>query len=354
MQPTVPEADTCEVAILRAVQPKLKRGELDHLAKFYSLDEARVDTLLEVSGARPSRAEGLMFLGTLLRIGGILSLAASLVFFVAANWSRLAVFGRFALIELVLVGCATVAFIRPPPSFVGRGALFLAFVATGALLALFGQTYQTGADIYELFLSWSLLGLPIVVVARWSVTSAAWLLVLNVALALFCGWQPPGGLLWMLLGGSHFRIPDLAFGCAVVNVALWFCAESWRHDAIPAWVRRLAISCGFAFATWAGIFAAWEGNRYTGMDVDPLMLFAVLALMAVVTWYTLRRRDDIYPLAVVMGSFILVGMSWLGRIIEFAETGAFFIVALWLILTSTIGSRMLLGLMRSWRAEAKT
>jgi hypothetical protein len=89
------------------------------------------------------------------------------------------------------------------------------------------------------------------------------------------------------------------------------------------------------------------------MEVDPLMLFAVLALMAVVCWHALRRREDIYPLAVVMGSFILVGMAWLGRLIEFAETGVFFMLALWLILTSTIGSRLLLGLMRSWRAEAR-
>ena len=78
------------------MQPHLKRGELDHLAKFYSLDQARIETLFELSGARPTRAEGLAFLGKLLRIGGIISLAASLVFFVAANWSRFAVFGRHA------------------------------------------------------------------------------------------------------------------------------------------------------------------------------------------------------------------------------------------------------------------
>src|SRR5262245_10875995 len=128
MRPPVPKPDTAalESFLVRQLdgcgytaprmEPKLKRSELDHLAKFYSLDEARIETLFELSGARPSRAEGLAFLGKLLRIGGILSLAASLVFFVAANWSKFAVFGRFALVELVLVGCAVVAFIKPPPS----------------------------------------------------------------------------------------------------------------------------------------------------------------------------------------------------------------------------------------------
>jgi uncharacterized membrane protein len=84
-------------------------------------------------------------------------------------------------------------FLETHRRFAGRGATFLAFVATGALLALFGQTYQTGADVYELFLTWALLGLPLVVAAQWGVASAAWVLVLNISLMLFSGWHPAGG-----------------------------------------------------------------------------------------------------------------------------------------------------------------
>src|SRR5688500_17510774 len=121
------------------MQPPLKRSELDGLAGFYSLDPPRTGAMLALAGARPSRAEGLRFLGKCLRIAGVLSLAAGVVFFVAANWSKLAVFGRFALIEIVLAGCVAMAFTRPPPAFIGRSATFLAFISTGALLALFGQ-----------------------------------------------------------------------------------------------------------------------------------------------------------------------------------------------------------------------
>ncbi|HEY6125252.1 MAG TPA: hypothetical protein VIV63_11435, partial [Steroidobacteraceae bacterium] len=70
------------------MQPKVKRSELDGLAEFHSLDASKVEALLELAEARPSRAEGLRFLGTCLRIAGVLSLAAGLVFFVAAHWSR--------------------------------------------------------------------------------------------------------------------------------------------------------------------------------------------------------------------------------------------------------------------------
>src|SRR6185295_18049008 len=82
------------------MQPKAKRGELDELSEFYSLDVRRMETVLDLANARPSRAEEIRFLGNCLRIAGVLSLAAGIVFFVAANWSRISVSGRFALIEL--------------------------------------------------------------------------------------------------------------------------------------------------------------------------------------------------------------------------------------------------------------
>ena len=152
------------------MQPKLKRSELDGLAEFYSLTPTKVETLLELADARPSRAEGLRFLGTCLRIAGVLSLAAGLVFFVAANWSEIAVFGRFALIELVLVACAVRRLREAAADILSAAAPSSSPSSPPArLLALFGQTYQTGADVYELFLTWALLGLPLAVAAQWSV-----------------------------------------------------------------------------------------------------------------------------------------------------------------------------------------
>jgi uncharacterized membrane protein len=343
-------ATTCAraVAILRPVQPRLKRGELDPLAKFYSLDPPRVETLLSLADARPTRLEGRIFLANVLRISGVLSLAAGLVFFVAANWSEIAIFGRFALVELVLVACGAIAFWEPPPAFVGRAALFLAFFATGALLALFGQTYQTGADVYELFFGWTLLGLPLVVAARWSVSTAAWVLVLNTALMLYCGWQPAGGLLWTLLGSTRFQPTDLIMGAAWLNLLLWLLAEWRRPDFVPDWVRRLLVSCAFLFASWSGVLAAVDGpGDEPGVTFAPLGLLVAWGLTIFVA---LRRREDIYPLAMVMGSFLAVSMVWMAKAIDPTDEGVFLFFALYLVGVSTAGGKVLLTLFRRWRA----
>jgi uncharacterized membrane protein len=337
------------------MQPTLKRSELDTLTEFYSLDARRTDTLLELAGARPSRGESLRFLANCLALGGVLSLASGLVFFVAANWSDITVFGRFALLQLVLVACASVAWVKPPPAFIGRAAVFLAFIATGALLALFGQTYQTGADVYELFLTWALLGLPLVIAAQWGVASAAWVVVFNTALMLYCGWHSTSGLLWIILGSVHFQPAQIILGAAWVNLLLWFGFEFRNFDAVPGWVRRLILSCAFGFATWGGVLGIYGGNLLFGSDgMDPIAMLILAAAMIAVIAYALHHRRDVYPLAVVMGTFIIVSITWLADVVEFRDEGMFLMLALWLIGTSTAAGKILSSLMRSWRAEGST
>jgi uncharacterized membrane protein len=330
------------------VQPKLSRAELDRISEHYALDSTGVDNLLELSGARPGPGDGARFLSRMFRIGGILSLAAAVVFFVAANWSRIAVFGRFALLELLLLVCAAAAFLRPPPAAIGRAALFLAFIITGALLALFGQTYQTGADVHELFVTWALLGLPLAWIAQWSVTSAAWLVVLNTALLLFCGGHPTGGLLWALLGARRFQPAEMIIGVAWINIGLWLAFEYLRVAAVPEWVRRIAISCAVAFATWAGITAIFESE--VRAFVLPALALGFIAIVA----HTLRRRTDIYPLAVVMGSLIILSMVWIAKVTKFDGEGVFLFLAIWLIGSSTAAGRILTTTSRRWREEGAT
>jgi hypothetical protein len=178
-------------------------------------------------------------------------------------------------------------------------------------------------------------------------------LVLNVALLLFCGWNPTGGMLWVLFGGTRFQPAHLVMCAAWLNLALWFAFEFWRVDAVPDWVRRLLMSCAFGFGTWAGLLSVTEfGYSYTGPRGDSLTFLTLTIAMAATTVYTLRRRTDVYPLAVVMGSFIIISLVWFAQLSGFADEGMLLMLALWLIGTSTAAGRVLTVLNRRWRAEA--
>jgi uncharacterized membrane protein len=332
----------------------MNRKELDVFIEHHQLSAPNVDLALTLAGARPTPAETSRFALRALMLAGVLSLAAGVVFFVAANWDALRVVGRFALLEVVLLASLVLALVRPPPQTLGRSALLIAFVTTGALLALFGQTYQTGADVYELFLTWTVLGLPFVFAGQWSVLWAAWVFVLNVALGLFCGFQPEGGPLWFLLSGSGWATSGLLLMAALVNLALWALAEL-AHGRLPAllsaheppgWLRRFILTCALSFATWAGCLAIL-GHREI-----PLNVLGVLMILAGVAFYAVRRRSDVFPLALVAASIIALVTCLIGEIeprFPSRSTGIPLFFAVWLIASSTVSGRVLMHLLRSWR-----
>ena len=347
-----------------ATAPRPPRRDLDALAHHHGLPRPAIEALLELGGARPTREEDLRLVRRGLGLGGVLSVAAGVVFFVAANWEAIAVSGRFALLEALLVAATAAAIVWPPPAPVGKLALLGAFLLTGALLALFGQTYQTGADVYELFLAWAGLGLPLVVAGRWSVGWAAWVLVVNVSLALLCGWLPGVHILWTVLGGLGLGAPLLFAAATVLNLALWAACEAAAGTRLAAvaspWLGRLVVATAAGFAGWGAIvqilLGETSGLRGLGLghrSGGGLLALVLLVAGGAVGWHTLRRRRDVFPIAAVAAVLIAVGTALLGRGLgsESSLEAMFFALAAWLVGSSTAAGWVLMGLVRQWRAE---
>jgi len=332
------------------------RSELDAFVEHHRLGAPAVEALFALAEAGPSREEKLGFARTLLWLGGVLSLLAAVVFFVAANWEALGRLARFALLQALLIAAAGVALWRPPPARAGRLGLLAAFVLSGALLALFGQTYQTGADVHELFFAWAALGLPLVIAGRWAVTWGAWALVLNVAFALLCGWLPGGHVLWMLLVGWGLTAPLLFVLPLAVNLALWLACEAaartrFRDVAAP-WLGRFLLAAGIGFGTWGAVVEIAPGRHPAGHDGGGWILLAALALAAAgVGAQALRRRRDVFPLAILAGSAIAIGTVLIARAIHGGDAFPFFLITAWLVGSSTGAGWLLMGRLRRWRAD---
>jgi hypothetical protein len=52
-----------------------------------------------------------------------------------------------------------------------------------------------------------------------------------------------------------------------------------------------------------------------------------------------------------MGTFVIVSIVWLARVIEFRDAGTFLFLALWLIGTSTAAGKILTSLARRWHVQ---
>lgn len=108
----------------------------------------------------------------------------------AANWASIPRLGKFGLLQGLILAACLGAWLKPAAR---SPLLLLAFFAIGGLFAYFGQTYQTGADAWQLFALWAALSLPLVWAARSDVLWCPWMLVAMSAISLWVsantGWQ---------------------------------------------------------------------------------------------------------------------------------------------------------------------
>lgn len=238
---------------------------------------------------------------SLLLLVGITLLACAVVFFVAANWSVLAASARMGLVALGIVVSAGVALHVGVKTRGGHAAVTLAGLLIGPLLMLYGQTYQTGADAWELFFGWALLLLPFIAATRALGLSLVALALVHVVVPLFMAQQ---------LGFAADEDGALAAGIVLVLVdggalaGLELSQRRWRVAARRG--PRAVALLGALVAFTGGTIAIVEQHAHDGLRAGALALaaaFAVLLLSS--TW--LRRSADLFFTAV--GSFLLAGLS---------------------------------------------
>ena len=120
----------------------------------------------------------LMAFGAALVLTGI-------VFFFAFNWASIPDLAKLAVIEAGIVLSALGAWVLPAESLPGRLLLMAASVLTGVFLAVFGQIYQTGADVWQLFALWAGLITLWTLIGRFLPLWVLWLGLINLAFYLW-------------------------------------------------------------------------------------------------------------------------------------------------------------------------
>lgn len=340
----------------------MNRTDLDAFVSARALSADAARAALALTGHTPDRAEWRAFATRVLEGLGILGLAAGAIFFVAANWQDYGVFGRFAILEVALSACVGVALWRAPPHRAGQAALMLALLLSGALLALFGQSYQTGADVHELFFGWAALALPFALAAQSGAVWAAWLCVLNVGLGLYLGLAGSRGFAtldfwwWDSIGTSEAVRALLASLADFVLAALALVIAGTRFAAAtPRWLIRFAGSLAFALGTWACLLAIYERGS---LHADPspgerLAVFAAFAALSAATLAgTLRSRRDIFPLALLAAAWIAISTTWIARQMS-GDIATFFFITLWLLGLAAVTGTMLMRTLRAWQGDTQ-
>lgn len=256
---------------------------------------------------------------------GLALLLAGVVFFFAYNWADMHRFEKFGLIQAGLVASVLLAWRYGWRSVAGQSLLIVATVLVGVLMAVFGQVYQTGADAWQLFVSWSLLVLPWVIIANSAALWVLWLVIAETALATFTegpAFSPwtYGWVYWMSLGSL------LPAGLLAVRDYRRLRGSGWL-DA--AWLRTVLLTMSLGLVSVPAI------GSIIFDDVSLGWLLPWTGLAAVVFMAYRYVMPDILALTLVVFNAAFTFLFLIGRVLfELDDSaGIFWLMALAIILT---------------------
>lgn len=263
------------------------RGALVALAAEQGLDGPRTRALMLVAGLGDEPAAVAVWVPRVLGAVAAVLVGLGLVFWVAANWDSLPRLAQFALLQGVVVVMALAAWACPCAA---RAPLaLLALLGIGGLFAFFGQTYQTGADAWQLFALWAALALPLAWGARSELVWAPWALVALSGVALWS--RTHTAHQWRV--ESVDLVPQLiAWAVAVVLVAA-FTRPVWRHTGAGVWSLRLATTLAAALVGGTAVMALFHTPTAAQYWLGLVVIGAGLAVFAS------RAAFDVYGLAVL-------------------------------------------------------
>ena len=280
-----------------------------------------VDAALRLAGVLPGASDWRLFIDRVLLWAGAAALGAAVIFFIAHNWSALGRYAKLGLVETLMVAAVLAYCKLGPDRPSGKSALLVATLLLGALLALFGQTYQTGADTWQLFATWAALAAPWVAIGRFAALWVCWLAIANLALVLY--FSVFSGLFGLVFAAEQQLWTLFAFNTAAL--AVWELAArgiAWMRER---WAPRLIAIAGGAAVTLIALHAIfdWRPSTAAGAAAYPAWLACIYLVYR-------RRMCDLFVLAGACLSIIVVVTGLLVRAMMDGPhvAGAFLFIAI--------------------------
>lgn len=133
---------------------EFRRKELHTLAKHSNLDAKNTQHLLE-EYIYPGKEDWQKFLKILFLSLAVGFTVCGIIFFFAYNWETLNRFLKFAMIQILVISGTGFYLFAHVNSSIKNIIITGTSMLVGALFAVYGQVYQTGANAYDFFLGWT-------------------------------------------------------------------------------------------------------------------------------------------------------------------------------------------------------
>ncbi|MBF0381213.1 MAG: DUF2157 domain-containing protein [Magnetococcales bacterium] len=251
-------------------------------------------------------------------IGHIL---AGIIFFFAYNWADLTAEVKLITIQASIAITLATAYWASWDSQLGQVLVVVSSVLVGVLLAVFGQVYQTGADSWELFFTWSVLLLPWLIAGRNKVLWIVWLLVTNLAWVLYTKeiLLPQGKISESFLMLGHISLMGVA-----LSFREYFLSIGWRWLA-GNWVR-LILLFSFLGVLLIPAFHGLFDTGYIGGNGFILLFLATCIATFYIYWLILPDFKALTLIAFFAGLFTFLSLARITT--KFASSNELFLFGL--------------------------
>ncbi len=317
------------------------RNQIIELVKQGAIPADKAAAALAVAGVAPDGPAWRRFIdGLLLWLGG-LALAFAVLFFTAYNWQDIGRFAKFGMVEAAMVLGIGAYWKCGRQHVAGKVALLATTILLGVLLGLFGQTYQTGADPWQLFFNWALLMLPWALIGKFPAIWMVWVVLINLTIVLY--YQAFRGLFGLMLG-SDAEMLWLLWAFNTLVLIAWELLTPKVRWLAESWATRLLLAAGGAILTWLVLRSIFEPGDYRWL---PGLVWGIwtAALYGVYR----RVRQDLFMLAAGCLAGIVVLVTFLARhLLDDGAAGGFLLLALLVIGLGAGAAVWLHNLHREW------
>lgn len=236
---------------------------------------------------------------------GAAHVLAGVVFFFAYNWDDLPPFTKFGILQAGVLTSFAAALLLRLERPAGQAMLIAASVFTGVLFAVIGQVYQTGADVWELFVAWTVLTLPWALASKSSAHWLFWIIICLTAISLY-GNQ-------VLIASGRITEVNLTTTVALLPLLFLVIREAAMRNGLTwlegNWFRRSLIVLSLVPLFGVALSFVFSADSALPGFIAFLLASSMLAYLYMNVW------PDFSVLALIVALASLLAMAIGGRLI---------------------------------------
>ncbi|HSH04538.1 MAG TPA: DUF2157 domain-containing protein [Anaerolineae bacterium] len=251
------------------------------------------------------------------------SLVAGIFFFFAYNWASIPPAGKLGVLQFLLISSAAIAIWQGLDKISARVLLLVSAGMVGAFLAVFGQIYQTGADAYQLFLSWGFFIFGWTVIARDKLIWILFTTVTYTGIALYIFTFPAIDQLFDEISWVYWSLILLFWeGGRLLH---WDWLQGGR------WLQRLALFIWFFISTALMVDFVTTNFSSSGWQ---FLIYTIYLLTSITVYSQLIR--DLFGITLLAFSLVVIQISWFFEI--FSYDNAFVLLCTSLLVVGEVGA----------------